>query len=174
MTFCVEGGEALKESGIDPEDLFMLCAKKALSFTGCPYDCQADLTITDNEGIREVNRQFRGLDEPTDVLSFPMLEFEAPGKFDIPDSERAQYFDQETGELVLGSIMISLERAKQQAADFGHGLKREMAFLIVHSMLHLQGFDHISEGDRIVMEKAQEEILNDLNILRTCNEGGSS
>lgn len=166
MTFCVEVHPSAKECMPDIGELFEMCAKKALSFTGCPYECEADLTVTDDGEIRELNRQFRGLDKPTDVLSFPMLEFESPGRFEIDDCDHAQYFDPETDELMLGSIVISLERAAAQAREYGHSLKREMAFLIVHSMLHLQGFDHIEEEDRIVMEKAQEEILDDLKIPR--------
>ncbi len=166
MTFCVEANPSARECGIDLEGLFELCAKKALGYTGCPYECEADLTVTDDEEIRRLNNEFRGIDKATDVLSFPMLEFEVPGRFDIDGNDHAGYFDPETDELVLGSIVISLERAAAQAREFGHSLKREMAFLIVHSMLHLQGFDHIEEEDRIVMEKAQEEILDDLKITR--------
>ncbi len=166
MTFCVEVQASAGECGIDLEELFELCAKAALRFTGCPYECEADLTVTDDEGIRHLNKEFRGLDRPTDVLSFPMLEFESPGRFEIDDEDRVQFFDPETDELMLGSIVISLERAAAQAHEYGHSLKREIAFLIVHSMLHLQGFDHIEEEDRIVMEKAQEEILGDLKIPR--------
>ena len=166
MTFCVETDHSAGQCGIDLEELFRLCALKALEYTGCPFECEADLTITDDEGIRRLNREFRGLDEPTDVLSFPLLEFNAPGRFDIGEADRVQDLDPETGELMLGSVVISLERAASQARSYGHSLKREIAFLIVHSMLHLQGFDHIKEEDRIVMEKAQEEILDGLKITR--------
>ncbi len=166
MTFCVEADEAAGESGLDIEALFDLCARRALHFTGCPFECEVDLTVTTDEEIRKLNSKYRGIDRATDVLSFPMLEFEEPGRFDIDEDMKAECFDPEKDELMLGSIVISLERAVSQARDFGHSLKREMAFLIVHSMLHLQGFDHIEENDRIVMEKAQEEILDDLEITR--------
>ena len=166
MTFSVEADAAARECGLDIEKLFDLCARQALLFTGCPYECEIDLTVTDDEEIRELNKRYRDIDRATDVLSFPMLEFHEPGRFDIGSENTAECFDPENGELMLGSIVISLERAAVQARDFGHSLKREMAFLIVHSMLHLQGFDHIEEKDRIVMEKAQEEILDDLKITR--------
>ncbi|MBO4374146.1 MAG: rRNA maturation RNase YbeY [Lachnospiraceae bacterium] len=166
MTFCVERDPGIKECDLDIEGLFDLCARKALQYTGCPFECEVDLTVTTDSEIRQLNRQFRDIDEPTDVLSFPLLEFEEPGRFDISEEDHMDCFDPESDELMLGSIVINLDRAEQQALSFGHSLKREMAFLIIHSMLHLQGFDHMEDNDRIVMEKAQEEILDDLGITR--------
>ena len=117
-------------------------------------DAEVNITFTDDEKIREMNNQFRHIDAATDVLSFPLGE---NGEYDInPD----------TGCKQLGDIVISVERAKEQAKEYGHSLKREMAFLTAHSMLHLMGYDHMEEDERIVMEKKQEEILQNLGITR--------
>ena len=131
----------------------------------CPYEAQVDLLITDDESIRQINREQRGIDAPTDVLSFPMIQFDKPGDFsdveDKPDS-----FNIETGELMLGDIVISADRIRIQASEYGHSIMREFAFLIVHSMLHLIGYDHIEENDRIVMEDKQDKIMELLGIPR--------
>lgn len=115
----------------------------------------------DNAAIQELNREQRGIDRPTDVLSFPMLYFDENG--DIIDSD----YDSDGDLLLLGDIVISAERARQQAEEYGHGFVREMAFLTVHSMLHLLGYDHVDdpEGERIMFAK-QEEILSKLGITR--------
>ena len=167
MTFCVDYDEGFENTGLDDLDgLFELTAAEALSYTGCPYECEIDLTITGDEGIRSLNKEYRDKDVPTDVLSFPLLGYDEPGNFDGIERDFADCFNPESGELMLGSIVINIKRAGEQAKEYGHSLKREVAFLIVHSMLHLQGFDHIADKDRAEMEKAQEVILNKLNILR--------
>ena len=112
-----------------------------------------------------MNRQFRGIDRPTDVLSFPMVDYEEPGKFDFLE-EAMEYFNPETGELMLGDIVISKEKVIAQAEEYGHSTQREYAFLIAHSMLHLFGYDHMEEDERAVMEQKQKEILEQLQILR--------
>lgn len=137
----------------------------ALDYVGCPYEAQVNLLLTTDEQIHEMNRQFRGIDRPTDVLSFPMVEYEAPGEFGFLEDEE-DCFDPESGELVLGDIVISKERVLEQAAAYGHSPKREFAFLIAHSVLHLTGYDHIGEEERLVMEQKQREILEQLGILR--------
>ncbi len=125
----------------------------------CDFDAEISLTLTDDESIREINREHRGIDKPTDVLSFPMLEFDG----DCYDAEE----EPDSGLVVLGDIVISMERAAAQAEEYGHGLKREVAFLTAHSMLHLLGYDHVDdeEGERVMREK-QDKILNGLNITR--------
>ncbi len=170
MTFYVEYDTGAGEEELfDIEELFEKSAVQSLVFTGCPYECEADLTITDDEGIRALNKEYRGIDAPTDVLSFPLLEFERAGDYENISDRSAGDFDPETGELMLGSVVINMTRAKEQAKLYGHSLKREVAFLIVHSMLHLQGFDHMEDEERTAMEKAQSEILKELDIPR----GGS-
>jgi len=133
----------------------------SLLYENCDFDAEVSVTIVDNESIREINKETRDIDRPTDVLSFPMLYFDENG--DIIDSD----FDMDGDVLVLGDIVISAERAKEQAEEFGHSFRREIAFLTVHSMLHLLGYDHVDdpEGERIMFAK-QEEILDKLGIKR--------
>ena len=133
----------------------------SLLYENCDFDAEVSVTIVDNESIREINKENRDIDRPTDVLSFPMLYFDENG--DIIDSD----FDMDGDVLVLGDIVISAERAKEQAEEFGHSFRREIAFLTVHSMLHLLGYDHVDdpEGERIMFAK-QEEILDKLGIKR--------
>lgn len=147
------------------EELAREVVDAALDYVGCPYETQVNLLLTTDEQIHEMNRQFRGIDRPTDVLSFPMVEYEAPGEFGFLEDEE-DCFDPESGELVLGDIVISKERVLEQAAAYGHSPKREFAFLIAHSVLHLTGYDHIGEEERLVMEQKQREILEQLGILR--------
>ena len=104
----------------------------------CPYEAQISLVLTDDDTIHSTNREFRGIDRPTDVLSFPMIDFPAPADYSILEQDDS-YFHPESGELLLGDIMISIPRAIEQAREYGHSLKREYAFLIAHSMLHLLG-----------------------------------
>jgi len=141
---------------------------EAVESEKCPYECEVNITFMDDNGIRGLNRDFRGLDVPTDVLSFPMAEYIPPADFSILEGEEAgaQYFNPESGELLLGDIVISLERAKEQAQEYGHSLKREICFLVAHSMLHLMGYDHMTDRDREIMEDKQDEILNALGITR--------
>lgn len=137
----------------------------ALDYVGCPYEAEVNLLLTMNPQIHEMNMNFRGIDRATDVLSFPMIDYEEAGNFDfLEDSVEA--FDPESGELVLGDIVISKEKVLSQAEEYGHSPRREYAFLIAHSVLHLCGYDHIEEEDRIVMEQKQREILEQLKILR--------
>ena len=113
--------------------------------------CEVSVTFTDNEGIRELNNKFRQIDRPTDVLSFPLFDFD--GESDEPPVDDIMN--------MLGDIVISLEKAQEQAEEFGHSFEREVAFLCVHSMLHLLGYDHeISEEDDKNMRARQSEIMN--------------
>ena len=102
-----------------------------------------------------MNLEQRGIDRPTDVLSFPMIEYDAPGDFSVIDEETGDAFTPETGELMLGDIVISKEKVLSQAEEYGHSPKREYAFLIAHSMLHLFGYDHMEEEERAEMEAHQ-------------------
>lgn len=126
----------------------------------CDFNAQISVTLTDNEIIREINRQQRNIDSITDVLSFPMLEFDADGN---ADGE----YDMDGDYVILGDIVISMERAREQSEEFGHTFLREVAFLTAHSMLHLLGYDHVDdkEGEEIMCKK-QESVLNSLGITR--------
>lgn len=138
----------------------------SLDYVKCPYECQINVLLTDNAGIQVMNQSMRGIDAPTDVLSFPMIDFEEEADFSIVEESPAAYFDAESGELLLGDIMISLERMMSQAKEYNHSIKREFAFLIAHSMLHLSGYDHMEEEERIRMEDMQEAILQSIGYTR--------
>lgn len=140
---------------------------EALDYINCPYEIELNVILSDNEGIQQVNLEQREIDAPTDVLSFPMLEYEKAGDFSFLEREEEIYnFNADTGELMLGDIMISLEKVREQAKEYNHSESRELAFLVAHSMLHLFGFDHIEEKERIEMERMQEEILRNKNYRR--------
>ena len=113
-----------------------------------------------------MNLEQRGIDRPTDVLSFPMIEYDAPGDFSVIDEETGDAFNPETGELMLGDIVISKEKVLSQAEEYGHSPKREYAFLIAHSMLHLFGYDHMEEEERAEMEAHQRAIMEKVWIPR--------
>lgn len=125
----------------------------------CEFDAEVSVTFTDNDNIRIINNEYRNIDRETDVLSFPMLEFDG----DFADAE----YDYDGDYVMLGDIVLSLEKARAQAEEYNHSLRREIAFLTAHSMLHLLGYDHVddAEGERIMIEK-QETVLNRLNITR--------
>ena len=137
------------------EKLVHRAVRGALASEEVDFDCEVSVTFTDNEGIRELNREYREKDSATDVLSFPMYSFTED---DMPDTEFM---------VELGDIVLSLERASEQAAEFGHSYEREVAFLCVHSVLHLLGYDHeLSAEDEADMILRQKKIMNELNILR--------
>lgn len=165
MTFYVEN-ETEVSFPFSPEEIVKLVAEKVLDTEKCPYEVQINVLLTDNEGIHAYNKEYRGIDMETDVLSFPNLNFETESDFSISEDEEADYFDPDTGELILGDIIISVDKVKEQAENYGHSQKREFAFLVAHSMLHLCGYDHMVEAEAKVMEQKQEEVLNELNITR--------
>lgn len=158
--------EAKAAFPFSPEDTARAVCEAVLEEENCPYEAQVNVVLTDNEGIREINRTYRNLDRETDVLSFPNVDFAAEGNFEIDEDREADYFDPDTGELFLGDIMISADRVFEQAESYGHSIRREFAFLVAHSMLHLCGYDHMEETQRIVMEQKQEAILTALGITR--------
>ena len=167
MTFCVEFDDGVENDfSFDVQALVEQVAEAVLDAENCPYETCVNVLVTDNAGIREFNRQYREIDKETDVLSFPNLDFESSGIFDIAEESEADCFDPDTGELVLGDIILSADRIKVQAEDYGHSNKREFAFLVAHSMLHLCGYDHMEESEAKVMEAKQEEILLRLGITR--------
>ena len=159
--------ESTNEFEFDCKEVAFQVMNAVLDSENCPYEATVDLTLTTDSEIHEINLQQRGIDRATDVLSFPMTQFPVPGEFDFLEEEGMDSFDPDSGELMLGDIVISVEHVHRQAEEYGHSLKREYAFLICHSMLHLMGFDHIEEEDRIRMEEEQRKIMADLNILRS-------
>lgn len=151
--------EAEKKLEIPYGEIIEEIVREALDYEECPYEAEVNVVLTDNLGICEVNREHRNIDAPTDVLSFPMLEFGRPADFDHVEEEFADCFNPESGELMLGDIMVSVDKVEEQAEKYGHSRKRELAFLVAHSVLHLLGYDHMEEEERLVMERKQEEIL---------------
>ena len=145
-------------------------AREVISFTldheNFPYESEVNLTLTDNEGIHEINKMYRQIDRPTDVLSFPMLSYEAPGDFSKLEDDYDDNFNPDTGEIMLGDIVISVDKVLEQAESYGHTPRREYAFLIVHSMLHLFGYDHMTPEEAVQMEAKQRQILEEMNITR--------
>ena len=137
----------------------------ALDMEGFPFESEVDITLTDDAAIQEINKEFRQLDKSTDVLSFPLIEYKSAGDFSDLENQD-DIFNPETGEAMLGDIVISVEHVLKQAEEYGHSIKREYAFLIAHSMVHLMGYDHMTPPEAKVMEEKQENILNALNITR--------
>lgn len=138
------------------EKLFNDVVKESLRYEEFDPECEVSLSIVSNDEIQEINKQFREIDAPTDVLSFPLLTFEEGEQADV----------NENNEIMLGDIIISIDKAKAQAEEYGHGLRRELAFLTAHSMLHLMGYDHMEEEEQKEMFKKQDDILNNLGITR--------
>ena len=132
---------------------------------GCPYESQVCLVLTDNETIHKTNLEYRQIDRATDVLSFPMIPFETPADYSVIEGDDS-YFDLDTEELILGDVMISVDKVYAQAEEYGHTPLREFAFLVTHSMLHLLGYDHMEPEEEKVMFARQEEILKELGITR--------
>lgn len=151
--------EAKKKLDLPWETIIRDVIEEAMDYEGCPYEAEVSVILTDNEAIREINRDYRQIDRPTDVLSFPMVDYEQPADFDGLEDRAEDYFNPETGELMLGDIIVSVDKVEEQAEKYGHSQARELAFLVAHSMLHLFGYDHMEEEERLVMEKKQAEIL---------------
>ncbi len=137
-----------------------------LETENCPYETTVNLLLTDRNGIREYNREYRDLDKETDVLSFPNIPFIKAGDFTVVEEDEAAYFDPDSGELVLGDIILSADHVAAQAQEYGHSLLREFAFLTAHSMFHLCGYDHMTPQEAAIMERKQEEVLEQLKITR--------
>lgn len=139
------------------------CIRAVLEVQEMSVPCEINVLVTDDLGIRAINTAYRGVEAPTDVLSFPMFTFEPDN---LPE-DFMPYIDPDTGLLPLGDMCISLERAKAQAAEFGHSVSREVGYLCIHSILHLLGYDHVDEGPmKAQMRAKEEEILNKINLPR--------
>lgn len=129
------------------------CISEVLKQENISADCEVNVLITDDAGIRTINKAFRDIDKATDVLSFPMFQLEAGA----PPASWEDYIDAETGLVPLGDMAISLERAVAQAKEFGHSSRREIGYLTIHSMLHLLGYDHMDEGPEKAQMRSREE-----------------
>ena len=149
----------------DARKIAELVIETSLDYVKCPYETEVSLLLTTDEEIKEINRMQRQIDRATDVLSFPMADYETPGDFSHLD-EDAGLFHPDTGELMLGDIVISVDKVFEQAEEYGHSVTREFCFLVAHSMLHLLGYDHMEPEEEKVMFARQEEILKELGITR--------
>ena len=158
MTITIEY-EAEKQLDLPYEEIIRDVVNESLDYEKCPYEAEVNVILTANQAIQEINREHRQIDAPTDVLSFPMVDYEAPSDFDHVEDAVEDYFNPETGELMLGDIVISVDKVEEQAEKYGHSQTRELAFLVAHSMLHLCGYDHMEEEERLLMEARQNEIL---------------
>ena len=158
--------EANVKLDFDYETLIKKVIEACTDYEDCPYETEVSILLTDDNAIQEINKEYRDMDAPTDVLSFPVTDFEIPGDFSNIEEEHPDSFHPETGELLLGDIVISVERAIKQAAEYGHSIEREIAFLTAHSMFHLFGYDHIEDEERRIMEDKQREVLDKLAIFR--------
>ena len=164
MTSCVDIDEDI-DLGFDVDKLTEILLDKVCDYEKCPYEANVNLIVTHSEEVRVYNKEYRDIDSTTDVLSFPALEI-VNGRFDDAVRDVSDAFDPETGELILGDIVINADRVYSQAEEYGHSVKREFAFLVTHSLLHLCGYDHMDEESARIMEAKQEEILTALGILR--------
>jgi probable rRNA maturation factor len=143
-----------------------LLVQTVTDFTGCPYETEVSVVLVDKDEIHRANREFRQVDRPTDVLSFPMMEYDSPAAFDGAAFLESAVVSPESNELVLGDIMLCAPVVCEQAKEYGHSEIREFSFLVVHSLLHLFGYDHMEEAERKEMEDAQRKIMDMLKIVR--------
>lgn len=165
MTICIEA-----EIEIDFPFDYEKLANRVISYTiereAFPFEAEVNLTLVDEESIRAINREHRKIDASTDVLSFPLLSYEQAGDFSGIEEEAEDNFNPDTGEALLGDIVICVPKVYAQAKEYGHSARREFAFLIVHSMLHLFGYDHMTPEEASLMEMKQKVLLQEMNILR--------
>ena len=158
--------EEIKPSfDFSPEALAKEILERGLKEEAFPFDAEISLRIVTEEEIRQLNKTYRNIDSATDVLSFPLIEYECPGDFSCIQ-EGDDHFNPDTGEAVLGDIVISEAHVHRQADSYGHSEKREYAFLLVHSLLHLLGYDHKTPEEEKEMFLRQERILSKLHIER--------
>lgn len=165
MTSYVEN-ETEVEFPFNIQEIVERIMETVMDMEKCPYETTVNLLLTDNSGIREYNKAYRNMDRETDVLSFPNIYFEHEGDFTSVEKNTADYFDPDTGELVLGDIILSVDRVLSQAKEYGHSILREFSFLVAHSMFHMCGYDHVEKQEADIMEKKQETVLTQLGIMR--------
>ncbi len=161
MKICIRNEQDKLRLNLKTKSVVKEAIKKSLNFMEFGTRFEISVMFVDDERIRELNKMHRDIDRSTDVLSFPMFEYDENGEIieDFADFNKK-------GELLLGDIVISLEHAQKQAEEYGHSYLREVGFLTVHSMLHLFGYDHMNEEDEKEMFSCQEEILNEMGLKR--------
>ena len=164
MTLTMEE-EAEPCFGFDHKKLAEEVIRTALEIEQFPYEAEVSLLLVSLEDIHNINREQRQIDCPTDVLSFPMIAYDSPGNFSNIEKDQDN-FNPDSGEALLGDIVLCVDKVKEQAKQFGHSEKREYAFLILHSVLHLLGYDHMEPEEAKQMEEKQNYILDSMGIVR--------
>ena len=164
MTISVdnESGQGFDFSYAETAESVINAAMDAEDF---PYEAEVNVLLVTKDEIRRINLEQRQMDAPTDVLSFPLISYPAAGDFSRIEEDEDN-FNPDTGEALLGDIILCVDKIKEQAAEYGHSERREFAFLILHSMLHLFGYDHMTEPEAAVMEQKQRDILESMQIYR--------
>lgn len=148
MEFYIDNRQSLIEVNEEISDLLDKVLKESLLVEGIGLEYEISISLVNNDEIRELNREYRGLDRETDVLSFPMED------------------DFSQGLALLGDIIISVEKALEQSIEFGHSLERELAYLACHSMFHLMGYDHMEEDEKEEMRKKEKQVMKNLEIFK--------
>lgn len=138
---------------------------KCLDYLKCDYECDISLTMVNDDDMRQINKEHRGVDKSTDVLSFPMVEWEYPCDYGYLELSYEMLKNPETGNILLGDIVLSMDKVISQANEYEHSIEREFTFLIAHSMLHLFGYDHMDDNDEKVMIQQQKEIMKTIEYL---------
>lgn len=146
--------------GVELEEIVKKCAEKALELEDVGFDAEISVTLTDNDGIRRINAEYRNIDKETDVLSFPQFDFKTPSQFDEDE------LFLEEGAVILGDIVLSKDKIYEQAEEYGHGVVRETSYLTVHSLMHLLGYDHMTDDEKSVMRTHEEAVLSSLGYTR--------
>ena len=166
ITVEIDNSQDVIEITNSTEDLIIACVQRTLDMEEFEFNTMVSIILVDNATIEQMNSQFRGIAMATDVLSFPMLEIQA-GCDDLDEEKLINDIHPETGSVILGDIVISMEKVRDQALEYGHSFERELGFLVVHGMLHLLSYDHIEEEDMNIMRPKEEAILESLNLTRT-------
>ncbi len=145
---------------INLEEIVTKCAEKTFELEHVGFDTEISVTFTDNIGIRGINAEYRNIDRETDVLSFPQFDFETPSQFNADEL----FLDE--GAVMLGDIVLSKDKIFEQADEYGHGVVRETAYLTVHSLMHLLGYDHMTDDEKTIMRSHEEAVLSALGYTR--------
>lgn len=154
------------ETDFDKKEVADLVVDTVLDKENCPYECEVELLITDGENVHDINKEYRETDSTTDVLSFPNIDWDSPADYNCDGFNDDFVVSPDTGNIMLGQIVLNYERIISQAKEYGHSIKREYSFLIAHSMLHLLGYDHMTPEEAKVMESKQSEYLDSIGITR--------
>ncbi|PHV71446.1 rRNA maturation RNase YbeY [Sporanaerobium hydrogeniformans] len=166
MQIYIEDENDFFESNQEILSLIYQVIEECLIREKVPYEVELSLTVVNKEEIQKMNKAYRQIDKATDVLSFPQLEATGQGKIDWSNLDEMEVMNLDTQQLMLGDIVLCVDKAKEQAEDYGHSLKREICFLVAHSMFHLLGYDHMNEEDEEEMMQKQEAVLETLDISR--------